>query len=119
MTIKDKAERLAVGAALDGILKYIDKRPKENLLRLIDITEKLLAGTFPKKNFVKARKAVEGSAKEEFEMLAYHLDRLFQDFAYAKELGIAGKAAMQELHESAKIYQKTIEIYRQVLKKSL
>ena len=56
---------------------------------------------------------------EEFEMLAYHLDRLFQDFAYAKELGIAGKAAMQELHESAKIYQKTIEIYRQVLKKSL
>ncbi len=59
MTIKDKAERLAVGATLDGILKYIDKKPKENLIRLLDVTEKLLAGTFPKKNFVAARKAIE------------------------------------------------------------
>ena len=42
MTIKDKAERLAVGATLDGILKYIDKKPKENLIRLLDVTEKLL-----------------------------------------------------------------------------
>ena len=59
MTLKDKAERLAVGATLDGILKYIDKNPKENMLKLIDITEKLLGGTFPAKNFVAARKAVE------------------------------------------------------------
>ena len=59
MTLKDKAERLAVGATLDGILKYIDKNPKDNMIKLIDVTEKLLAGTFPKKNFVAARKAVE------------------------------------------------------------
>ena len=50
MTIKEKAERVAVGATIDGLLKYIDKNPQENLIKLIDLAEKLLGDTFPKKN---------------------------------------------------------------------
>lgn len=48
MTIKEKAERAAAGATLDGLLKYVDKSPQENMVKLLDISEKLLGGTFPK-----------------------------------------------------------------------
>lgn len=58
MTIKEKAERLAVGTAIDGVLKYIDKNPQENLIKLIDIAEKLLGDTFPKKNIEAARRII-------------------------------------------------------------
>ena len=59
MTIKEKAERAAVGATLDGLLKYVDKNPKENLTRLLDIAEKLLGGTFPKKYLDATREAIK------------------------------------------------------------
>jgi hypothetical protein len=52
---------------------------------------------------------------QEFEVLAYHLDSLFQDFEYAKQLAQAGCNTMKELHQSAEIYQQTVSIYRQVL----
>ena len=59
MTIKEKAERAAVGATLDTLLKYVDKNPKENLLKLITLGEKLLGGTFPQSSIEAARKAVD------------------------------------------------------------
>ncbi len=58
MTIKEKAERMAVGATIDGLLKYIDKNPQENLIKLIDLAEKLLGDTFPKKNIEAARRII-------------------------------------------------------------
>ncbi len=58
MTIKEKAERAAVGLTLDGILKYIDKNPRENLLKLLDKVELFLGDTFPKKNFTAMRNAI-------------------------------------------------------------
>ena len=33
MTLKDKAERAAVSATLDTLLKYVDKNPEENYER--------------------------------------------------------------------------------------
>jgi MoaA/NifB/PqqE/SkfB family radical SAM enzyme len=108
MTIKDKAERLAVGAALDGILKYIDKRPKENLLRLIDITEKLLAGTFPKKNFVAARKAVEDGDNVYYQLVMNLLSDLDRGMVKKMMLaiglgaGIKGTKAVRENREKYK-----------------
>ncbi|MBQ4266908.1 MAG: hypothetical protein IJB93_01840 [Clostridia bacterium] len=38
MTIKEKAERAAAGATLDGLLKYVDKNPQENMVKLLDIS---------------------------------------------------------------------------------
>ncbi len=58
MTIKEKAERLAVGTAIDGLLKYVDKNPQENMIKLIDLAEKLLGDTFPKKNIEAARRII-------------------------------------------------------------
>ncbi len=59
MTAKEKLERAAVGAALDQILKYIDKDPKGNLLKLYNLGEKLLNGTFDDKYLKGIRKAID------------------------------------------------------------
>ena len=108
MTIKDKAERMAVGAALDGILKYIDKRPKENLIRLLDITEKLLAGTFPKKNFVAARKAIEEGDNVYYQLAMNVMNDLDRSMikkmmlAIGLGAGIKGTKAVRENREKYK-----------------
>ena len=54
----DKLKFSATSLALDGILKYIDKNPQENLLKLVDKAEALTKGIFPKENFEKFRKAL-------------------------------------------------------------
>lgn len=108
MTIKDKAERLAVGATLDGILKYIDKKPKENLIRLLDVTEKLLAGAFPKKNFVAARKAIEDGDNVYYQLAMSVLEDLDRGMVKKMMLaiglgaGIKGTKAVRENREKYK-----------------
>ena len=59
MTLKEKAEFKAAGITLDTLLKYVDKKPQENMLKLLDIVEKLLGDTFPKKNLAAMKKAIE------------------------------------------------------------
>ncbi|MCM1543763.1 MAG: radical SAM protein [Ruminococcus sp.] len=59
MTIKEKAERKAAEVTLNQLLKYIDKNPQANLLKLLDVVEKLLGGIFPQKNLDGMRKAIE------------------------------------------------------------
>lgn len=50
MTIKEKTERKFAEVTIDKLLKYIDKDPQDNIIKLLDIVEKLLGGTFPIKN---------------------------------------------------------------------
>ena len=58
MTNKEKVPFQAASLALGQILKYIDKSPVENLGKLVNVSEKLAGGTFPKQNFEKFRKAL-------------------------------------------------------------
>ncbi len=59
MALKDKAERKAAEVTLNQILKYIDKNPQTNMLKLLDVVEKLLGGIFPQKNLNSIRKTIE------------------------------------------------------------
>ena len=59
MTLKEKAEFKAAGVTLDTLLKYVDKKPQENMLKLLDIVEKLLGDTFPKKNLTAMKNAIK------------------------------------------------------------
>lgn len=59
LNLREKAERAAVGTTIDAILKYIDKNPEENLVKLIEHTQKLLGGIFPEKNLEAMKKAVK------------------------------------------------------------
>ncbi len=59
MTMKEKIERASASVAFDGIYKYIRKNPEENLIKLVDLAQKLMGGAFPEKNFDAFRSAVQ------------------------------------------------------------
>ncbi len=58
MTIKEKAERKFASATLDTLLKYVDKNPQKNIVKLLSIAERLSGGIFPKKNLEAMKKVV-------------------------------------------------------------
>ena len=59
MTMKEKIERASASVAFDGIYKYIKKNPEENLIKLVDLAQKLMGGAFPEKNYDAFRSAVQ------------------------------------------------------------
>ena len=44
MGIKDSAERAAFGVAIDSVLKNVKKDPEKGLLKIVDLTEKMMSG---------------------------------------------------------------------------
>ncbi len=58
MTFKDKIQRAAASVAFDSIYRYVRKEPKKNLLKLVNLSQKLIGSTFPAKNFDAFRAAV-------------------------------------------------------------
>ncbi|MBQ7121329.1 MAG: radical SAM protein [Clostridia bacterium] len=59
MTMKEKIERASAAVAFDGIYKYVKKNPEENIVKLIDLAQKLMGGAFPEKNYDAFRKAIQ------------------------------------------------------------
>lgn len=47
--IKEKLQRAGASIALDKILRYIDKNPQANIIKLINMAEKATGRIFPKK----------------------------------------------------------------------
>ena len=68
MNMADKIERAAAGAVLDKLLKYVDKDPQGNLLKLVDVGEKLLGGTFPKHYIDAFRKGISDGDNVYYDM---------------------------------------------------
>lgn len=56
--MKEKFQRAGVSVLLNGLLKFIDKNPRKNMLKLINIAEKFSGKTFPKKTFEGFRNAI-------------------------------------------------------------
>ncbi len=108
MTLKEKAERLAVGTAIDGLLKYIDKNPQENLIKLIDLAEKLLGDTFPKKNIEAARRIIREQDNVYYTLAMNILGDLDRDMlkkmilAVGLGAGVKGTKAVRENREKYK-----------------
>ena len=59
MTAKEKIQRASAAKVLDGIYAYIKKNPTENIVKLIDFSQKLMGGAFPEKNFDAFRTAIQ------------------------------------------------------------
>lgn len=108
MTIIEKAERMAVSAVLDVLLKAIDKNPKKTLLKITNIAEKLLGGTFPKKNIDAARAAIEQGDNVYYQLAMNALEDI--DRSLLKKLllsmglgaGVKGTKAVRENREKYK-----------------
>lgn len=105
MTIKEKAERAAVGATIDGLLKYIDKNPQENLNKLVALAEKLLGDTFPKKNFEAARRIINDKDNVYYTLAMNVLNDINRDvvkkmiLAMGLGAGVKGTKAVRENRE--------------------
>lgn len=59
MTAGEKIQRASASAVLDGIYAYIRKNPTENIVKLINFSQKLMGGAFPEKNFEAFRNAIK------------------------------------------------------------
>ena len=59
--VKHKVERAAFGAAIDGILKYVNKDEEDRekaFLKLVDLSEKFMGNTFSKESYDAERRMV-------------------------------------------------------------
>ncbi len=56
--IKDKLQWSAINLLIDRVLRYVDKDPQKNLIKLTDYAQKIFANVFPKKNFEKAKEVI-------------------------------------------------------------
>lgn len=108
MNMKEKSERKAAEITLEALLKYVDKNPQDNILKLLDISEKLLGGTFPKK-YLDAIKATVRSGEGVYYDFAMNilkdLDRtLLKKMLLAMGLGagIHGTKAVRQNREKYK-----------------
>ena len=60
MTFKEKATWLFAEPVVDSAIKYVDKDPQKNILKLLNVADsKILDGIFPKKNIEGMKRAVE------------------------------------------------------------
>ena len=60
--VKHKVERAAFGAAIDGILKYVNKDETDRekaFLKLVDLSEKFMGDTFRKESYDAARRMIQ------------------------------------------------------------
>ena len=56
MSVKKKAITSFISVTLDRLLRYIDKEPEKNLVKIIGVAEKLVgSGMFPKENFARMK----------------------------------------------------------------
>ncbi|MCL2512862.1 MAG: radical SAM protein [Oscillospiraceae bacterium] len=53
IAIKDKLTKAAADTMLSGVLKYIDKNPEENIVKILDYSEVLFKKVFPPDNLEK------------------------------------------------------------------
>ena len=108
MTVKDKIERKATDLAIGEILKYIDKNPKENIIKLYNLGVKLLGGTFPQKYLDKVKEVITEGDNVYYNMaldILRDLDRgMLRKMLLAMGLGagVKGTKAVRENREKYK-----------------
>ena len=108
MTVKDKIERKATDVAIGEILKYVDKNPKENIIKLYNLGVKLLGGTFPQKYLDKVKEIITEGDNVYYNMaldILKDLDRgMLRKMLLAMGLGagVKGTKAVRENREKYK-----------------
>lgn len=106
--IKEKLQWAAAHFALDKILKYIDKDPQKNILKLVNKSEKISGKIFPKKTFDGFRNAINDKESVWFtyamsflnDVDRSNLKKMFLSFALGA--GYHGTKAVRENREKYK-----------------
>lgn len=59
MIMGDKIERALVGKGIDGVLHYVNKDRDKNMLKLVDLTERIAGDMFQDKTYESAREMIQ------------------------------------------------------------
>ena len=106
--VKEKIQRVGASIALDRILRYIDKDPRKNLLRLLSIAKRLTGKTFPEKALAGFQKALEDENSIWFKYAMGFLNDIDREnlkkmfLSFALGAGYHGTKAVRENREKYK-----------------
>ena len=67
----DRAQRAAMGAVVDGVLKHINKDREKGYLQIVDIAERFLSGGIPEGSFDAVRKAITDPQDENHRWISF------------------------------------------------
>lgn len=106
--IRHQAERAAFGVLVDGILKYINKDPENNLLKAVDLTESFAKDRFQPESYEAARRMIRDKDGKWMQYV-YRLMREVSPNVLKKTVMNLGFEAMLSgtkiMHESREKYQ--------------
>ena len=88
MTTKEKAERALAGKALDGVLGYINRDRRNNLLKLVDVAEKIAGDMFAPESYAGARELIREQDGKWFGYVDRILDELDPHVILMKALNL-------------------------------
>lgn len=105
-TLSHKAERAAFGAAIDGVMKYVNKDRQKSLLKLVDLSERFMGNQFPESAYDGARNLIMEDGKW-MHYLNRALDELDPNVIRMSALDLGFEAAFggkKRINECRKIY---------------
>jgi MoaA/NifB/PqqE/SkfB family radical SAM enzyme len=106
--IKEKLQWAGASFALDKTLKYIDKDPQTNIIKLVNKAEKIAGKIFPKKTFDNFRKAINNKDGVWFKYAMGFLNDIDREnlkkmaLSFALGAGYHGTKAVRENREKLK-----------------
>jgi len=108
MKLAHAAVRKAYGAAIDGVLKYVNKDREKNLLKIVDISEDFLGSRFSKEVYDGARALIRDKDGKWMQYLNRALDELNPNVIKMNALNLGFEAAFsgyRKTQEMAEKYQ--------------
>lgn len=103
MNLSHAATRRAYGAAIDGVLKYVNKDRERNLLKLVDISEKFLGSRFRQEVYDGARELIQDKDGKWMQFLYRALDELNPNVIKMNALNLGFEAAFSGFREGQEI----------------
>lgn len=103
--IKEKIQRFSAGIILERLLKYIDKDPRTNVIKLVNKAEFFSGKVFPKKSFDGFRSALNDNDNIWFKYALSYISDVDRDFlkkfflSFALGAGYHGTKAVRENRE--------------------
>lgn len=105
-SLTHKAARSAYGAAIDIVLKHVNKDREKGLLQLVDLTEKYMGDNFRKENYDAVRRMISDPDSKWMKYVNRALDELDPHVIRQNALNLGYEAAM---YGTKTIRQKRIE----------
>lgn len=105
-SLTHKAARSAYGAAIDIVLKHVNKDREKGLLQLVDLTEKYMGDNFQKENYDAVRRMISDPDSKWMKYVNRALDELDPHVIRQNALNLGYEAAM---YGTKTIRQKRIE----------